>query len=230
MATILLTGANRGLGLEFVKQYGEAGWQVLATCRNPQGAEELQRVAQRYPNNIKIYPLDVADFDQMRNLASELEGRPIDVLLCNAGLFGKSQSFGEVDYQNWQEVFRVNTMAPLRMVELFLAHLLRGEQKIVALMTSRMGSIEDNQSGGYYIYRSSKAALNMVARSLAHDLRSQGVTVVVLHPGWVRTDMGGEHAPLAPHESISSLRQVLSSLHIEKSGSFLNYDGTELPW
>ncbi len=228
MPTVLLTGANRGIGLEFARQYAAAGWRVLATCRAPEKAEKLSALG----DGVSLYELDVTDHARIKALAKELEGEAIDLLINNAGLYGASQSqeLGSIDPELWIEVLRVNTLAPLKMAECFLPHLKTGERKVIASITSRMGSIGDNDVGGHYIYRSSKAALNAAVRSLAIDLKPLGVTAVVLHPGWVRTAMGGKGAAIDPEPSVAGMRAVIERLGPADAGKFLSYDGRELAW
>ncbi|MGZ8409720.1 MAG: SDR family oxidoreductase [Hyphomicrobium sp.] len=227
MPTCLITGANRGLGLEFAKQYAADDWKVIATCRRPDEAEDLGAVE----GSVEIYPLDVTDFARVEQLARKLSGVAIDLLINNAGIYGpRVVPYKNVEYALWCEVLRVNTMAPLKVSATFLDHLGRGRDKKIVTISSKMGSIADNTSGGVYIYRSSKAALNAVMKSLSIDLRDQGFTVVVLNPGWVRTDMGGSSASIDSFESVAGMRDVINNLRVEDSGRFLHYDGTEIPW
>ncbi len=227
MPTCLITGANKGLGLEFARQYAADGWKVIATCRRPDVAEALTALQ----GNIQIYPLDVTDFARIEQLARKLNGEAIDLLINNAGVYGpRVGTCKTVDYAVWCEVLRVNTMAPLKVSAAFLDHLARGDQRKIVTISSKMGSIADNTSGGVYIYRSSKAALNAAMKSLSIDLRDQEIIVVVLNPGWVRTEMGGPGATIDSNESVVGMRGVIDNLHIEDSGRFLHYDGTEIPW
>ena len=227
MPTCLITGASRGLGLEFAKQYAADDWKVIATCRRPDEAEALDAVK----GSVEIHPLDVTDFARVEQLARKLSGVAIDLLINNAGIYGpRVVPYNNVDYAVWCEVLRTNTMAPLKMSAAFLDHLARGQDKKIVTISSKMGSIADNTSGGVYIYRSSKAALNAVMKSLSMDLRDQGFTVVVLNPGWVRTDMGGSGASIDSFESVAGMRDVINNLRIEDSGRFLHYDGTEISW
>lgn len=231
MSGVLVTGANRGLGLEFARQYAAAGWRVFACCRKPADAAGLQAVASPSQGRVTVHALDVADHSQIDRLAAELRGQPIDVLLNNAGVYGPNKMFlGQIDYRTWAEVFAVNTMAPLRMVESFLDNVTRGGRKVIACVSSEMGSITRNTAGRHYLYRTSKAALNMVVKSLSVDLKDRGVIAVALHPGWVQTDMGGPDATLRPAESIRGMLAVLGRLRPEDSGKFLGYDGAEIPW
>lgn len=230
-STVLITGANRGLGLEFSRQYAAAGWQVIACCRIPQKADALQQLKQKYAEHLSIHTLDVTDFTQIDQLAGQLQGSSIDVLINNAGVYqyGK-ESFGEIDYEAWMKSFRVNAMAPLKMAEAFIHHISRGEQKKVINITSKMGSIDDNRSGQHYPYRSSKAALNMVTKSLSIDLASRGIITIVLHPGLVQTDMGGYSAPTTVEQSISGMRQVIARISHNDSGKFYDFRGQEILW
>ncbi|TVR98963.1 MAG: SDR family oxidoreductase [Rhodospirillales bacterium] len=227
MPTCLITGAGRGLGLEFAKQYAAEGWRVVATCRRPETADALHAVE----GQIEVHPLDVTDFARVEALGRRLREVPIDLLINNAGVYGpRLVRHDSVDYAAWAEVLRVNTMAPLKVSAVFLDHVRRGNHKMIVTTTSKMGSITDNTSGGAYLYRSSKAALNAVMRSLAIDLRDQRIAVVLLNPGWVRTDMGGPGAELDAFESVAGMRDVIAGLSFEDSGRFLNYDGTDVPW
>ena len=219
MPTVLITGANRGLGLEYARQYLADGWKVIATCRNPAGASELANLQ----GDIEIHALDVTDFGQVQALAKSLRKESIDLLLNNAGTYGPRPSkLGGIDYEVWEDVMRINAMAPLKVCEAFRDHVAGSEMKKIAIMTSKMGSMGDNESGASYIYRSSKAALNAVAKSLSVDLQGKGIAVAVLHPGWVRTDMGGPSGLIGAEESVTGLRRVIDNLTLETSGRFLN--------
>jgi NAD(P)-dependent dehydrogenase (short-subunit alcohol dehydrogenase family) len=231
MPSILITGANRGLGLEFCRQYGEQGWRVFACCRQPDIATELQALAQQW-EHLTIHALDVSNFQQVDQLAAELISEPLDVLLSNAGVYGdkKEHNFGALDYAAWQETLLINTLAPVKFAEVFLANLLKTTHPKFVAISSLMGSMADNSSGGSILYRSSKAGLNAAMKSLAIDLQSQNIAVLILHPGWVKTDMGGERAPTAPEESIAGMRRVISEFTLEQSGSFLSYKSELLPW
>ena len=226
MPTVLITGANRGLGLEFARQYAEDGWRVIATCRTPELATELNAM-----DGIEDHKLDVDDFDAVAALASELSGTAIDVLISNAGVYGpKGYGLDELDYEAWEQVMRTNVMAPLRLVQCFAPHVAASGLKRIATLSSKMGSMADNSSGGSYIYRSSKAGVNAVMKSVAHDLAPQGVTCIVLHPGWVRTDMGGPNGLIDAPESVRGMRHVIEGLKPQDNGGFFNYDGSEIPW
>ena len=231
MPSALITGANRGLGLEFARQYAADGWQVFATCRNPTSTLELRRLANTSDQKLRVMALDVTDSASVKTAAAELDGQAIDILLNNAGVGGaRGQTIGNLDYEAWAKVLDVNTMGPMRVAEAFVDHVSRSERKLIVTLTSGMGSIADNASGGAFAYRSSKAAVNMVMRSLAIDLAPRGITCVVVNPGWVRTDMGGPHATLTPTESVKRLRDLIETLGPAQSGKFFNHDGREYPW
>jgi NAD(P)-dependent dehydrogenase (short-subunit alcohol dehydrogenase family) len=229
--TVLITGASRGIGLEFAKQYASDGWRVHACCRTPGNAGELQQISESSNGRVDVHALDVTDAGAIRALASELDGESIDVLINNAGVYGpERQPFGSIDEIEWMHVLRVNTVAPLKVSEAFVEQVARSRRKTIAVVSSLMGSIADNGSGGYYIYRSSKAAANIVAKSMAVDLKARGIVAVVLHPGWVQTDMGGPSATTSPEESVSGMRKVLDGLTPADGGRFYDYTGEALPW
>jgi NAD(P)-dependent dehydrogenase (short-subunit alcohol dehydrogenase family) len=231
MSTLLITGANRGLGLEFTRQYAAAGWRVLACCRTPENAQSLQALASRLPDQISVHALDVSDLNAIDILAQQLRDTPIDLIINNAGIYpDRHGGFGYTDYDAWMMAFLVNTMAPMKITEAFVSNLERGAGKTVATISSKMGSLDDNTSGGCYLYRSSKAAVNMVVKSLSLDLASRGIRVVVLHPGWVQTDMGGPNALTTPEKSVSGMRNVIDHLTKEDSGRFISFDGADVPW
>ena len=239
MPTLLVTGAGRGLGLEIVRQYDAEGWRVIAGCRHPAAAAELAKLARASGGRITVHALDVSDHAQIERLSGELAGLPIDVLVNNAGIAGHQraatqgptvQRFGQSDYDEWLNAFRVNALAPMKMAEAFVKQLAGSELKRIATLTSVMGSIGRNTLGGMYAYRSSKAAANAIVRSLALDLARHGIVAVALHPGWVRTDMGGPRAELEAAVSVAGLRKVIAGLTREQSGKFFAYDGSELPW
>ena len=228
--TILLTGANRGIGLELSRIFAENSWRVFACCRHPESAVELKRLENDFPN-LTTYALDVNDEDATTRLAQGLKGEQIDILLNNAGIWGpENQAFGSTNAPAWIQVLKTNVIAPLKITEAFIDNIKTRQRKVVATMGSMMGSVADNSSGGHYLYRNSKAAVNMVTKSLSVDLQQQGVTAVVLHPGWVQTDMGGPQAPTLPAESAAGLYQVLTNLTEADNGRFLTFEGKELPW
>lgn len=226
MPTVMITGANRGLGLEFARQYLEDGWGVLATCRNPGAADDLNGVS----GELNVHGMAVDDDGAITALAHKLSGQAIDVLINNAGIMGPRQSFGELDSDAWMAVLRTNVIAPVKVAEAFVDHVARSDLKKIVTVSSKMGSMADNTSGGSYIYRSSKAGVNAAMRSLSFEVAPQGIASAVLHPGWVRTDMGGPNGLIDAPESVSGMRAVIAALDAGMSGRFWNYDGTEIPW
>ena len=212
MPTCLITGASRGIGLEFARQYAAAGWSVIATCRHPESADALAAVA----GDVQIHALDVADFARMEQLARRLDRVAIDILINNAGIFGpRVVPYDFVDYGVWAEALRTNTMAPLKMSAVFSRHVAKSSYRLIVSLSTNMGSIAENTSGGSYIYRSSKAALNSVMKSLSIDLRGKEIIVVVVHPGWVRTDMGGSGATLDVHDAVAAMRELFPRLSLK---------------
>ena len=228
--TRLVTGSNRGIGLELVRQYAGAGWRVYACCRSPASADELHKV--REDNDlVSIHELDVTDGKQILSLAKELNDVAIDVLFNNAGVYGQNDAwFGNTDVDKWMDCFRINTIAPMKMMEAFVEHVAASRHKLMATMSSKMGSMTDNGSGGSYVYRSSKAAVNAVMKSASIDLRPLGIKVAILHPGWVLTDMGGPNAEIGVEECVTLLRRNLDSVSLANSGTFFEIDGTVIPW
>ncbi|UJS25076.1 SDR family oxidoreductase [Thiothrix winogradskyi] len=231
MPTIMITGANRGIGLELVRQYAADGWEVLACCRSPENAPELKQLAAAN-GNISVHLLDVTNAQQRKVLAAQLKGKPIDILFNSAGVSGSwsAQGFGHCQAEEWLDVLHINVVTPMLMMQDFAANVALSERKIIANMSSKMGSIADNTSGGSYLYRSSKAALNMVNKSAAHDLARKGISVVLLHPGWVRTDMGGPNGELSVEESVTALKRNLANVTFADSGRLLDIDGSTIPW
>ncbi len=222
MPTLLIIGASRGLGLEFVRQYAADGWRVLATVREISQGRTVSEAG------AEVYICDVADMASIRRLASTLADQKLDMVLHSAGIYGESQDFGSVDPDKFLEVMRVDALAPLKVAEAFADHL--DGRKIMAAVSSMMGSVAENSSGGSYAYRAAKAALNMVMKGLSIDLAPRGITTVALSPGWVRTDMGGPGAPLEAPEAVAGMRKVLAELKPADSGSLIHYDGRTLPW
>jgi|HubBroStandDraft_1064217.scaffolds.fasta_scaffold00143_9 NAD(P)-dependent dehydrogenase (short-subunit alcohol dehydrogenase family) len=227
MPTVLISGASRGLGLEFARQYAAEGWQVHATCRDPDRAAALRAIE----GDLVLHQLEVAEKSSLDALALALKFLALDVLIANAGVSGPRGMTPElVDRESWLETLAVNTIAPVALAGAFRRNLEKGQQKKVVAISSRLGSIASNENGGLYVYRSAKAALNAAWHSLAIDWRAAGMICVVLHPGWVVTDMGGPSADLQPPESVSGMRRVIAGLTPAASGHFLNHDGAELPW
>lgn len=225
---VLITGANRGIGFEFTKQYAQDGWRVFACCRESQHAIDLKALAKAH-SNIQILSLDVADFAQIDALALQLKGEKIDVLINNAGIYPDS-SLNDADPNDWLDAFKINSMAPFKMAAAFTPHIANSHLKKLATLSSKMGSIDDNTSGGSYIYRSTKTAANMVMKSLSIDLKPLGIAVVTLHPGWVLTDMGGTNALIDTQTSVSGLRKVIQNLSLSNTGQFIAYDGKAVNW
>ena len=226
--TVVVTGANRGLGLEYCKQFLEKGYKVYACCRAPESAEDLLKLKQQNSEKLETVPLDVTNPAQRVNLKYTLQGDQIDILINNAGIYGHRMNFGEVESEEWHKVMEVNTVAPVLLVQELVGLMPQGAK--IILMTSKMGSIADNTSGGSYIYRSTKAALNAVGKSMALDLSDRGISVAICHPGWVQTDMGGPNALIDTRTSIKGLMGVVEQLGPENTGQFFNYDGFVIPW
>jgi NAD(P)-dependent dehydrogenase (short-subunit alcohol dehydrogenase family) len=227
MATVLVTGANRGIGLEFVRQYAADGDTVFACCRNPEGADALAKIAAGSNGRVRVHPLDVADGGSVERLAGALKHEPIDLLINNAGIIGTRS--GRPDYALWEEVLRVNAIGPYRMAEAFHDNLKKTATRKIVTITSGMGSTANN-GGGYYPYRSSKAAVNNIMRGLSHDWGHDGFIVIVIHPGWVQTDMGGRGASLSPKESVAAMRKIFARLKPSDNGTFLDYRGNTIAW
>jgi len=228
MPTVLITGANRGLGLEFARQYAKDGWRVIATARTPEQATGLATLG----SAAAVHRLDVADLDAVAARARALGEETIDVLIANAGVSGprgmRPEVIGAEEAAAWEKVFRVNTIAPLALAGALVGAVARSKERKVIAITSRLGSIAANNDGGLYGYRSSKAALNALWRSFAID--HPDVIATLLHPGWVRTDMGGASAPLAAEESVAGMRRVIARLGTADSGRFYDYKGESIPW
>lgn len=228
MPTVFITGANRGIGLEMARQYGADGWTVIATCRNPIGPGELARIA----GDIRVHGLDVADHRQVDRLAEELAGTKIDLLINNAGVYGdRNYSYQDIDYADWETSFRINTMAPLKVAGSFLPLVAAGGGGMIATVSSVLASIaESSPNSASYAYRTSKAAVNMAMHVFAEEVRPQNVAVVLLHPGWVQTEMGGADAAIDAETSVTGIRKVLAGAGMAESGRLFAYDGREIPW
>ncbi|MBY5991377.1 SDR family oxidoreductase [Ferrimonas balearica] len=230
MNTVLITGANRGLGLEFVRQYAKRGWQVLACCRAPEQAEALQALANDL-GGIEPMALDVTDESAINSLAASLKGRAIDHLILNAGVLGeRCATLGEMTQAEWLSVLNINTVAPALLIQALSDNVAASEHKTIVGLSTRVASIADNGSGGMYAYRASKAALNQILVSAAHNLKAQGVKTLAVHPGWVQTDMGGDKATFTPEQSVAGIIAVADSLTPGDSGQFRVFDGSTIPW
>jgi len=225
--TVLVTGANRGLGLEFVKQYATDNYEVIACVRKLNKKDSLHKLQASY-KNISIFALDIQNFTSIDQLAKILK-KPIDILINNAGVYPDS-SIDHIDYDVWLDAFKINTLAAFKMTIAFLPHLKKGDLKKVASLTSKMGSIDDNSGGGEYLYRSSKAALNMVMKSLSIDLKPYNLSLITLHPGWVRTDMGGPNGLIDVDESVAGMKRQIEKLSVKTTGQFIAYDGKKITW
>jgi NAD(P)-dependent dehydrogenase (short-subunit alcohol dehydrogenase family) len=222
---VLVTGANRGIGLEFVQQLQAKGYDVIGTARKPESADELKATGAR------VEQLDVTDAASVAALAESLDGEAIDILINNAGMLNRTDStLDTLDFEVMERSFQVNSLGPLRVTQALLPNLRAGEGKKVVNITSRMGSIEQTSGGGAYSYRTSKTALNMINKIISLELADEGFINIVMHPGWVRTDMGGENATLSKTESVSGMLGVINGLTAESNGRFFNYDGSDLPW
>lgn len=220
--TVVVTGCDSGIGREFARQYADAGWQVWATYRESGNAICDARMQHR--------ALDLTRFEQMDTLAAELRAVPIDLLISNAGVGNDSQALGSLDYAHVHTMLAVNLVGALRLVECLVDRIAASRMRRIVFISSRMGSIASNLSGGHYGYRASKAGLNAVARSLAIDLFPRGITVASLHPGWVDTAGGSPDAPHTPESSVAAMRATIARLGNHETGVFLNYDGQILPW
>jgi len=233
MPSVLITGASRGLGLELVRQYSADGWEVLACARAPLAAPALQSLAQQARGRLSVHALDVTDFSAIDVLAQELAGRPIDVLINCAGTMGArgAGTFEASHFTDWDQVFRLNTYAPMKMAQAFVTHVAASTEKKIVSISTLMASMSRNTLGGFYVYRASKAALNAIMVSMTVDLgRKHGIIAGLLHPGWVRTDMGGPSAHIDAQTSVTGMRSVIATLTKERAGRFWAYDGSEVPW
>ena len=220
MAKVIVTGGNRGIGLQLCIQLHARGGEVIAVCRS--SSQELSQLGVRV-----IEGIDVSDGDNVTALANELDGESIDILINNAGIL-RSDTLESIDYDSMLEQYRVNTLGPLRVTQALLPNLHDGSK--VAIVTSRVGSIEDNSSGNNYGYRVSKTAVNMVGMNLSHDLKAKGIAVILLHPGYVRTDMTGGGGGTSPEDSAKGLIERIDELDLENSGGFWHAEGYRLPW
>jgi NAD(P)-dependent dehydrogenase (short-subunit alcohol dehydrogenase family) len=226
--TVLVTGANRGIGLEFSRQYRAAGWQVIATAREPEAAKDLKALGE----GVRIAQLDVTRPESVAALAASLGKEPIDLLINNAGqgVGFEVRPLTELKIDEFERVMQVNALGPVRVTQALLPNLRAGKGKTIVGISSVLGSIAANREGGFYGYRESKAALDMFMRGLAAELKREGFICIALIPGWVKTDMGGPDAPLTPEQSVTGMRKVLDNLKAGDSGKFWSYDGTNIPW
>ena len=227
---ILITGTNRGIGLEFVKHYLKNNEKVIATYRNKNSAKDLLEL-KNTTSNLSLVELDVSNPNSINEFSSKITDQSIDTFINNAGVFGpRNTKFGNFNAKEWLDVFNINTIAPLLITQKILKNLRLGKNKKLIFISSKVGSIEENTGGGMYIYRSSKTALNQVIKSLSIDFKDENFIVAALHPGWVQTDMGGPNALIDKKTSVKGMTRVIDSLILKNSGRFYNYDGSSIPW
>ncbi|MEE2999074.1 MAG: SDR family oxidoreductase [Pseudomonadota bacterium] len=247
MATLLITGGNRGIGLGLVKVYLANEWKVLATCRDLKGAKELNNLGEKYGDKLSVISMDVNNQEQIDATVKSINDIPIDLLINNAGAVEMAKygsgayekingvpiddpDLRKYDYQEWEHVLRTNVLGPARITGSFIENLKKPDHGIVVMMTSGLASVSNTWQAGRYAYRTSKAALNMLMRSAGEWLESYGITTVAISPGWTRTDMGGPNATNSIEESANGVYQVITKISPEDAGKFLNFDGTTLPW
>lgn len=222
--TVLITGANRGIGLELARQYADDGWQVIGTARRPDAAEELRATGAR------VLQLDVTDQESVMRMADALSDQAIDILINNAGILPNIQKLADVDFDTFDQILAVNTVGPVRVTQALLPNLRAGDIKKIMNTTSGLGSISLNTSGGFYGYRESKAALNMFTKTIANELGPEGFVCIVMNPGWVQTDMGGPDAPVEVEDSAAGIRTVIASVDADDNGTFWTFKGTQETW
>ena len=225
MSNILIIGANRGLGLEFAKQYSELGHHVFATTRDKSKSDQLVAIA-----NTTVFELDLNKDKSIDSFIDEMSSIKIDILIHNSGIFRDEQLSEDLEIDAWMNEMRINAITPIIVARKLKQNIHEWKDKKIIFISSQRGSIDDNYSGRFYFYRSSKSALNSAAKSLAIDWKDKNISVLMLHPGWVKTDMGGESAKLEIPDSIQRMIQVISDLNLETSGSFVNYEGNKLEW
>lgn len=232
MPNVLVTGSNRGLGLEWVRQYAENGWRIFATCRHPAEAADLKDLAAEH-KTITIHRLDITKEDELTALSRELSDDRIDVLINNAGVYLEKYdnlSLNQFRFDDWSYTFQVNTLGCLRVTRALMRMVARSERRLVVAISSHMGSITEIENTDGFYYRSSKAALNAAMKQLSLELKPLGVGVLILHPGWNNTRMGGPDAPFRPTDTVLGMRKVIEGFSMKSSGKFLRFDGVEIPW
>ena len=232
MPNILITGSNRGIGLEWVRQYAEDGWNVFATCRHPNEAQDLRKLAEK-AKNIRLLRMDVTRRDELNAVSVELMEQPIDLLISNAGVYlekYKVVNLSCINYEDWLYTFEVNTLGHIRVVQAFLPNLEKSKKALCVITTTHMASIADICDPGAYYYRSSKSALNAAMEGITYELKEKNIGVLLLHPGHVKTRMGGKGTDLFPPESVKGMRNLIQNFSPENSGCFFRYDGVEMPW
>jgi NAD(P)-dependent dehydrogenase (short-subunit alcohol dehydrogenase family) len=231
MHALLITGANRGIGLEHVARFAASGATVFAGVRDAAKAADLKALATKHPGKITLFDYDARDTSAPAAAKAAIGSTPLDLLFANAGIYGGDhQSFGDIAPDDFMEVMKVNTLAPVLLAEALVENVAASARKLIAFQSSRMGSNAESRSPGYYTYRASKAALNKIASSLAEDLKPRGVTVVSLHPGWVRTDMGGPNADISIAQCVDGQQALFATLSLTQTGGFYSYDGRAIAW
>ena len=246
MKTILVTGTNKGIGLEFARQYLNDGFKVIATCRNLSKLDGLDRLVNSFPDRISIYQMELLDEKSIESFSSKIKDIPIDIFINNAGLtFGYSRNaklsnsgislnklntFGYIKSENWLPIFKANCIAPLLLTQLLYRNFLLGKQKKIVFISSKPASITENTGGSMYMSRSSRSALNQVIKSLSVDLIKEGISVASISPGWVKTDSGGINALIDVHTSVTGIKKIINELTLENTGNFWDYNGELIPW
>ena len=226
MKNILITGANRGIGLKFAQLLSNSTNTIYVTTRDLNNCIELKKI-----NNIEILELDLLEKNSIKDFCSDVKDIPFDLIINNAGIFQDEQmEETNLDPELWLDEMMINAIGPVVLTQKLKENLISGSEKKVVFISSQMGSIDDNYSGGYYFYRTSKSALNSAAKSLSIDWKTDEISVLMLHPGWVKTDMGGSKAKLEIDESVNSMIKVIEASNISNTGSFLNYNGDKLEW
>ncbi len=220
----LVTGANRGIGLAFARHLGGRADRVIATARQPEKARDLARLP------VRVEQLDVADERSIAGLARRMQGEPLDVLINNAGIGDAGARFGRLSMKDLEETLRVNAVGPIALTQALLPNLRAGKLRAVVNLSSGLGSISENESGGWIAYRASKAALNQLTRTVAAELKPEGFICVAISPGWVRTEMGGGGASLSPEDSVAAMLRVIDRLKPSDTGRFLDHRGKDVPW
>jgi len=223
MRSVLITGCDTGLGVEFARQYAAEGYRVFATCLDPNAAEAARAIK----GNVRVLKLDVSDLTAIDTLAAELRDEPIDILLSNAGIARPHPGFGATEYAQWRHILEVNLIGPMKLAEAFVEHVAASQMKVMAFVSSRMGSIALNTTGGSYAYRSSKAGLNAVVKGLAIDLQPRHILVLALHPGWAKTE---PEARVDVDRSVAGMRAVIERCSRHETGCFFAFNDTMLPW
>ena len=227
MPTVLITGTNRGIGYEFARQYATDGWRVLACCREPARAEALKSLK----GAVSIQRLDVTDPASVAAAKSAIGAEPIDLLINNAGFIGqRTGKLGQVDYDDWNATLDVNLIGPARVAAAFVDNVLASGQKKLVTISTRMSSLTECKAIDFLAYRTSKAAVNMMTKLAANELGPKGAIVVLFHPGWVQTELGGPRAPTPANESVSAMRAAIGKLTPADNGCFINFDGSPIPW